>query len=116
MSVNLVRSVTSAEFDVILRESDRPLVVDFWAAWCGPCRRLKPVFGQVAGEMSDRAQFLAVDVDAEPGLAERHGIVTIPTIVVFDAGRPVGSLTGAVSPAHLTSMLDAWLLGASMRS
>lgn len=106
-----VESVTRERLAAILEESDIPVVVDFWAVWCAPCRRLAPIFSEVATAMSDRARFVSVDVDAEPDLAERYAIVSIPTVTIFIAGRPVGTITGAVSTAHLTATLEAWLIG-----
>ena len=98
--------VTTANFDSVVLGSDRPVVVDFWASWCGPCRRLAPIFDELAREQTD-VRFVSVDVDAEPALAQRFGVTSIPTLKFFRDGELVASQTGAPSKEQLRQRLES---------
>ncbi|MGX2040678.1 thioredoxin TrxC [Methylocaldum sp. MU1018] len=94
-------NLTRGNFDAYIGKGDLPVVVDFWANWCGPCKMVAPVIEQLASELAGRTCFAKVDVDAENGLAGRFDIRSIPTLVLFKAGREVDRVTGAVSTADL---------------
>ncbi len=94
------------ERDVIERSHELPVVVDFWAAWCGPCRMLGPAIENEAAKRSGKLELTKVDVEAEQSLAARYGIQSIPTVVVFREGKPVTGFVGAYPPAAIGTFLD----------
>ncbi|MFZ5555190.1 MAG: thioredoxin TrxC [Pseudomonadota bacterium] len=94
-------------FETFVGRNDLPVVVDFWAAWCGPCKMMAPVFERLAGELAQRARFAKVDTDAEQELAQRHGIRGIPTLILFRHGAEADRLTGAADAAALRRWLES---------
>jgi len=89
-----VEAVTDAEFEARVLKSDRPVLVDFWATWCGPCRMVAPVVEAVAAAMGDRVGVLKMDVDANPETPARFGIMSIPTLIIFKDGQPAERMVG----------------------
>jgi len=99
-------NLTQGNFEAYIGKNDLPVVVDFWANWCGPCKTVAPVLSQLASELAGQVCFAKVDVDTERGLAARFNIRGIPCLVLFKAGREADRVTGAMNAASLR----AWIL------
>ena len=88
-------AITTTQFDTEVLQSERPVIVDFWAEWCGPCRAVSPILAQIAEERAVELRVVKVNIDEEPELAHRYGILSIPTIVLFKGGEPAAAAIGA---------------------
>lgn len=91
-----VKEITDDSFESEVLKSSSPVLVDFWAEWCGPCKALAPTVEQLAKEYNGKVKFCKVDVDSNPGTASRFGIRSIPTLLLFQNGQPKGQLVGNV--------------------
>ncbi len=89
-------TLTEENFQKEVLESNQPVLVDFWAAWCGPCRVLGPVVEELAGELAGQAKVGKLNVDENPGIASQYGIRSIPTVLIFDKGKVADSTIGVV--------------------
>jgi thioredoxin 1 len=101
------QTLTQDNFDAAIANTSQPVLVDFWAQWCGPCLAMAPVIERLAAEYRGRAEVAKVDVDANPGLAARYGVQSIPTILFFQGGAVVDQVIGLVPKSVLEDKLDA---------
>jgi thioredoxin 1 len=106
-----IPAVSDAEFDSEVLGASKPVLVDFWASWCAPCRMIAPVVEQVASELGERVKVLKMDIDANPETPGRLGIMSIPTLIIFKDGRPAARTVGYRSnlKGDLTQQLQALL-------
>ncbi len=102
-------ALTDDNFADEVIESDKPVLVDFWAAWCGPCRMVGPIVEELAGEYEGKVKVGKVDVDAAQKTAGEYGIRSIPTILIFKGGKVADQIIGAVPKAQIVEKLDAAL-------
>lgn len=98
---NATVAVTDASFPDDVLTSDKPVLVDFWATWCGPCKMVAPVLEEIASEKADQLTVAKLDVDANPATARDFQVVSIPTMILFKGGRPVKRIVGAKGKAAL---------------
>jgi len=99
--------ITDDSFNAEVVQSDTPVLVDFWAEWCGPCKMIAPIVEELAEEFGDKIKFTKLDVDTNPQSATNFGIRGIPTLLIFNGGKPVETVVGAVPKSVLKKKLDA---------
>ncbi len=90
-----VTEATETTFDAEVLQSEKPVIVDFWADWCGPCHMVSPVLHEIADERADELRLVKVNIDEHPALASRYGVMSIPAIVLFKDGEPAAATLGA---------------------
>jgi thioredoxin 1 len=101
------REVTDNDFDKEVLEAGKPVLVDFWAPWCGPCRMVAPIVEELAEEYDGKVEFVKLNTDDNPNTAVKYGIRSIPTLLVFKEGKPVGQIIGFRPKSDLKQRLDA---------
>ena len=101
--------LTDETFEQEVLQSATPVVVDFWAPWCGPCKAVEPVLADLAETLGDRVVFTKLNIDENPVTASRYGVLSIPTAILFEGGEARESVVGARSRAHYEKAWAAWL-------
>jgi thioredoxin 1 len=109
MSSELIKHVTDTSFQADVLQSDTPVLVDFWAEWCGPCKAIAPILDEVSQTYGTRLQVTKVNIDDNQQVPGKYGIRSIPTLMLFKNGEAVGTKIGLRSKADLTSFIDAHL-------
>jgi thioredoxin 1 len=104
-----IASLTDQTFDEVLADSTEPVVIDFWAEWCGPCKMLSPVLADIASEQAGKLRVLKLNVDENPDVARRFDVMSIPTLIVFKDGEPAKRLIGAKGKTQLLEELAEFL-------
>jgi thioredoxin len=100
-----MKTVTAETFTIDVLRSDKPVLVEFWAEWCTPCRRMEPVLEEIAGELGDQVEVVRLDADTNPQVALDHHVEAVPTLTLFRNGRPVRSLVGLQPKSEIISMV-----------
>jgi thioredoxin 1 len=101
--------VSDATFEKDVLQADSPVLVDFWAPWCGPCRMVAPIVEELAGEYDGKVSFVKLNTDENPNTAMRYNVRSIPTLLIFKGGQPVGQIVGFRPKSDLKKRLDAAL-------
>ena len=101
------QAVTDSTFAAQVLEADKPVLVDFWATWCGPCRMIAPILEEIASEQGDKLKVVKLDVDENGVTAQQYGVMSIPTLILFKAGKPAERLVGYMPKAQLESKILA---------
>lgn len=99
-------NITDDTFEQEVLQSDTPVIVDFWATWCGPCKMIAPILEEIASEYSDKVKVVKLDVDANNKTAGKYNIMSIPSLLFFKSGEMVDQVVGAIPKAQLTARLD----------
>ena len=109
MSSDLIKHTSDATFDADVLESDKPVLVDYWAEWCGPCKAIAPILDEVSKAYDGRLQIAKMNVDENRTVPEKFGIRGIPTLMLFKGGELAATKVGALSKAQLTAFIDGHL-------
>ena len=104
-----MKHVTDATFTNEVLKSDKPVLVDFWAEWCHPCRKVAPLLEEIAKEMGDKVEIVQVNIDENPETTRAYRVMSVPTLTIFKGGEPVSSVTGAKPKSALVNFIESAL-------
>ena len=104
-----VKSIKENEFDSEVISSDKPVLIDFWAEWCGPCKEISPILEEIADEMKDIVKIVKMNIDENPNIPNKYGIQSIPTMIIFKKGEPVSTKIGSVVKSELKTWIETSL-------
>lgn len=102
-----IRQVNDQDFDEAVLQADRPVLVEYWAEWCGPCKAIAPILEEIADEYAERVVIAKLDIDSNPDVPARYGIRGIPTLMLFKDGNVEATKVGALSKSQLTAFIDS---------
>jgi thioredoxin 1 len=105
--VGATKAVTDANFVSDVLQSDRPVLGDFWAEWCAPCRKVEPVLEEIANELGDKVSIVKLNIDENPETARAYRVMSVPTLTVFKDGQPVQSVAGARPKSDLVRLIES---------
>jgi thioredoxin 1 len=107
--VGTTEAVTDASFVSDVLQSDKPVLVDFWAEWCTPCRKVEPLLEEISREMGDKVRIVKLNIDENPETARAYRVMSVPTLTVFKGGEPVQSVAGARPKSDLVKLIESAL-------
>jgi thioredoxin len=108
-----VREITDETFEAEVVQADKPVVIDFWAPWCGPCKAVEPVLADLAEKHAGRVEFAKLNIDENPVVASQYGVLAIPTAILFESGEARETVVGARSRSHYEEAWAPWLAATS---
>ena len=107
MASDLIKHISDASFESDVLQADKPVLVDYWAEWCGPCKMIAPILDDVAKSYAGKLTVAKLDIDANPGVPAKYGIRGIPTLILFKGGEVAAQKVGALSKSQLTAFIDS---------
>jgi thioredoxin 1 len=101
-----VKSIKEKEFESEVINSDKPVLIDFWAQWCGPCKEIAPILEEIADEMQDIIKVVKINIDENPNIPNKYGIQSIPTMIIFKKGQPISTKIGAAIKSEVKTWIE----------
>ena len=101
-----VKSIKENEFESEVINSNKPVLIDFWAEWCGPCKEIGPILDEIADEMKDKIKVVKINIDENPNIPNKYGVQSIPTMIIFKKGAPISTKIGAAIRSELKTWIE----------